>query len=366
MSTVLHLRSSNGFFGAEQVIANLLQGLPERGHEARLALLDDGNGQLRHVVERFRHEGVEPLCIPCARGLDRSALRRVSETAAALDAKLIHSHDVKSDLYAALVGGGRLRRVATQHGRTGDTTRMRIYERIDALVLRAFDRIVVVSAEQLPGGPGRGHGRWCWIPNGVDTEAFRPRRGEGGAGRWGMGAECFVLGMFARLTREKNHALALRAMARLADMPNLRLVILGDGPLREELRALCASLGLEGVVHFAGYQADVRGAFDAIDAYLSTSTTEGMPMTILEAMASGVPVVGTCVGSVPGLLAEGRGCLLEEPGPGQVAEAVRDLVADPKGRAEMARRAREYVMQSFSLAHQARRYANLYEELLDR
>jgi glycosyltransferase involved in cell wall biosynthesis len=175
-----------------------------------------------------------------------------------------------------------------------------------------------------------------------------------------------LFGAVGRLTEVKDHRTLLKAFALVVrERPELRLELLGDGPLRAELAALCHELRLTGSVRLPGETIDVTGFLARTDVFVHSSITEALPMTLLEAMASGLPVAATAVGGVPEIV-EGAGCgwLCPPSQPGRLAEIML-RAADSDQGAEMAARGRAFVTDRCSVEKMTREYAGIYGEALE-
>jgi glycosyltransferase involved in cell wall biosynthesis len=187
--------------------------------------------------------------------------------------------------------------------------------------------------------------REFWIPpdrlstivNGVDLDHFRPVKRE-------REPNAPTLGCTARLHRKNDHATLIQAIAGLsARWPEARLLLVGRGPEETRLRKLVDALGVSSRVHFLGEYPDVASSLAQMDVYVQSSVAEGMPNSVLEAMATGLPVVATAVGGTPEIVTDGETGLLVPPGdPVALAEAIDKLLADPRlaeafGRAGRAR-----------------------------
>lgn len=178
-----------------------------------------------------------------------------------------------------------------------------------------------------------------YMPNGIDLARFAPRR-EAGVG--------MTVGTVAALRAEKNLARLLRAFAQVPKELGARLVVVGDGPERPALEALVAGLGIAERVHFAGHVADPAPLYAAFDVFALSSDTEQMPISVLEAMASGLPVAATDVGDVRAMLAEENGrFVVPKQDEAALAEAMRALLAEAvlrraAGEANRARAEREF------------------------
>jgi glycosyltransferase involved in cell wall biosynthesis len=200
------------------------------------------------------------------------------------------------------------------------------------------------------------------IPNGVDVERFRP---QGDAQRLkqqlGIQATAPVLGIVAALRPEKNHELFLRAAQQvLGGRPEARFVIVGDGPERGRLEQLAAELGISRSVHFLGTRPDVHQLLSILDVFVLTSHIEANPVSILEAMAAGKPVIATRVGSIPDSVGEGTTGFLVAPGDAfQLANRMISLIDNPAVASRMGQAGRDRVVQHWSLEAMVSGYEEL-------
>jgi glycosyltransferase involved in cell wall biosynthesis len=209
-----------------------------------------------------------------------------------------------------------------------------------AVPSRTLERIAL-DVWHLP--PGRVH----FIANGIDVSRFRPGHG---------GGEVPVIGTVAALRGEKNLARLLEAFALLRQPA--RLVIVGDGPERAGLEALALELGIAGSVRFTGHLAAPQDAFRNFDLFALSSDTEQMPLSVLEAMASGLAVAATDVGDVATMLAAENRPFVVARDAAALAEAMAGLLADPARRgaigvANRARAAHDYDQETMFQAYAA-------------
>lgn len=193
------------------------------------------------------------------------------------------------------------------------------------------------------------------IPNGVDTDRFAPdAAGRAGAlrQRFGIAGETPLVGYVGRFSPEKGPEVFLRAALLLATLaPEARCVMVGDGPMAGEIEAAVARFGLQERVHLAGTCRDMPAVYREFDVLVSSSHSEAMPLAVMEAMASGVPVVATKAGGVPDLVEQGRtgwivGLRDHEGLAGQVAHILRT----PGEVQRMGTHARERVLERHALA----------------
>ncbi|MDD2583146.1 MAG: glycosyltransferase family 4 protein, partial [Desulfuromonadaceae bacterium] len=172
----------------------------------------------------------------------------------------------------------------------------------------------------------------------------------------GAGPGEILLGYSGRLSREKGIADLICAMKMLIEsgLP-LKLVLLGDGAQRSELEELAAANGVKEHVCFAGFQADVESWLAAMHIFVFPSHSEGTPMALLEAMASGVPCIATAVGGIPAVIHSGINGILISPGePDEIRDAVRLLVADRDKGFCMAKNAQIKIEQKYNVHNWAR------------
>lgn len=205
------------------------------------------------------------------------------------------------------------------------------------------------------------------IPNGVDVARFRPRAECRAALRYELGvpSDAPLVGIVAALRPEKNHALFLQA-ARLVKekRPTAHFVIVGDGPERPAIESLRSELGLQHCVHLLGTRSDTPELLAAWDAFALTSHNEANPVSILEALAAGVPVVATRVGSIPETVVPGETGYLATPGnAAEVAEHLETLLADRPRAMQLGNTGRERVIARWSLAAMVQGYTQLIEEI---
>jgi glycosyltransferase involved in cell wall biosynthesis len=239
------------------------------------------------------------------------------------------------------------------------------------LLLKDGDRVVAVGGavrEALQRNEGIPASRIRTIYNGVNLAPFLANGQDRQAIRrsLGLAATDFVAITVARLDYLKDHATAVTALARLrAEMPAARLVLVGEGPERQRVEQQVQSLGLGDAVLLLGLRKDVDHLLHAADAFLLTSISEGIPLTVIEAMAAGLPVVATDVGGVREVVLHGEsGFLTPAKDAAAIAERLRQLAQQPVLAAEMGRRGRQRALDHFSAEQMNAAYRRLYAEML--
>jgi len=280
---------------------------------------------------------------------------------------VVHSHLYPAHLHASLVA--ELQRVPAIL-----TTAHTLIVRPGDVWLAGLTRTRVIAVSQaakdllVQGGVPRTRVRV--IRNGIEPRYFQD---EAAAGReirrqLGIPDAAPVIGTIARLSPEKGHRQLLHvARDVLKQRPEARFLIVGDGPLKDELRALAASLGLNGSVVFTGPRHDVPAVNRALDIFLLTSREEALPLAVVEAMAAGRPVVASAVGGVPEVVLDGATGLLclPEDHAGFV-RAVLTLIDRPDLRLELGSRGRERVRRRFGLARMVQETLRYYRASMAR
>lgn len=247
-----------------------------------------------------------------------------------------------------------------------------VYRTVERIAAPWTDRLVVVNDEDLAAArlfTGLRPDQVRLIRGiGVDTERFSPAavpasEAEQVRREIDVRAGAFLLTMVAELAPVKRHALALEALARVAD-PSVVLALVGDGPLESDLRALVAAKGLDDRVRFAGYRRDVPAVLAASDALLLVSEREGLNRSALEAMASGVPVIGTDTRGIADAIGDGAGWIVPKDDAAGLAAVIEEAASHPGEVALRGRAARKRALSEFSLDRVIDAYDGLYHETL--
>ncbi len=277
---------------------------------------------------------------------------------------VLHAHLSNAHLLAGIIGritGTPV--VATIHGRQLNTIDVEIH-RTTGTHLSVVCKHAYFHAMGLGVHPSQLH---C-IPNGVDTHRFAPKPDRNAAlrARWGVPAAAPLVGFVGRLSPEKGPEVFLRVarvMQHLA--PDAHFVMVGEGPMRSDLLRFVDQYGLKERVHLVGLHEDMPEVYAELDVLLSTSHTEAMPFALMEAMACGVPVIGTRVGGVPDLIQHGQTGWLITPGSDQeAAQRVNALLGSAAERERMGRLARMRCIQGFSGETSCTAMASLFSGLV--
>lgn len=364
MIGICHIMSGDLWAGAEAMAYTLLKGLLQyRDLRLSAILLNEGK-----LAAKVRSLGIPVAVLDEARESFPRILAEARRTLQREAPHIIHSHRYKENIIACLASGfgGRIRRVATQHGMPEvhdrrDTLSRRLALRLDFFVLsRFFRKTIAVSGDMrkmLVASCGVPEDRVQVIHNGIEVPEGHPPRGEG---------DTLVVGSAGRFHRVKDFPLLVRVAREVARRRrDVRFEIAGEGPGEKEIQELIRGYGLEGTVVLRGFVEETAAFYRGLDLYLNTSLHEGIPLGVLEAMSHGVPVVAPAVGGLAEIIRDGvHGHLVVGRDAEQFAEKCIALCSSPPVRRRMGAAARARVLGSFSLGSMAGQYRQLYIEAL--
>lgn len=284
---------------------------------------------------------------------------------------IVHTHNPGPHLYGALAGWFSLKPVIhTKHGRNYPSRRKKVW--LNRVATAFTDRIVAVSKDselvcrEIEGIPAR---KLCTILNGIDISRFSPKaRNPDFRRELGIDAGVPVVGIVARLSRVKNHRLMFRSVAELKRRGvAIALCVVGDGPLREALHQSVADLELGDEIHFLGGRTDVPTLYPEFDVFALSSSSEGVSLTLLEAMSCQLPVVATNVGGNPEVVVDGVTGFLVEQSEAAIADALEALLTGEDAaqlRSRMGIAGSQRVQSKFCMRTTAAAYLAQYRKLL--
>ncbi|HET9837524.1 MAG TPA: glycosyltransferase family 4 protein [Candidatus Angelobacter sp.] len=364
---VLQLISSGGYYGAENMLLNLCASQDEAGCRNSLLLFYNVHVPNVEFYERARRRGLSVRMVHCRGRADWRAVRQIKEYIAEDAIDVVHTHGYKADLYGYFAARGARRPiVATCHNWVGGTAALGIYNRLDRMVLKRFSAVAAVSEtvrERLLQS-GIAAEKIKVIANGIDVAAFE--RAQALVELRGDATK--VIGVVARLDLQKGFEHLLAAVRELgASLSGLKVIIVGEGPDRAAITDMIEREGLRESVVLAGQRSDMASVYASIDIFVLPSLNEGLPMTLLEAMAASRPVVATRVGAIPKVIEDGKTGLLVNPGDaGGLKDALARLLADGALSERLAAQGHEWVARHYTAAAMARQYRAMYDAVLGR
>jgi sugar transferase (PEP-CTERM/EpsH1 system associated) len=362
---IVHLTYSLDFGGLETLLIERINRMPASAYRHAVVALTRTTDFARKITK----PDVGVYALDKQPGLSLATHAELFKLLRRLKPAVLHTYNLAAIEYApvALLAGVPVR-VNGLHGRDAADPEGRNprHKLLRQLMLPFYDHCYANSGDMLAwnrqviGVPEHKSGL---LANGIDAERFRPLAEGEQRPDFGFGAGCRVIGTVGRVQDVKDHASLVDAFALLrtrlpAESAALRLAIVGDGPLLPALRDKVRALGLEGLVWLPGARYDVPEILRGFDVYAISSIAEGTPGSVLEAMASGLPAVGTRVGGVPEVIAEGQTGQLVPP---RDPSAMADALAPYHGAAGRARVLSHYSMPAMVAGYQA-----LYDSLLER
>jgi glycosyltransferase involved in cell wall biosynthesis len=321
--------------------------------------------------EQLRQEGFPVTALGRKPGLDLRCAWRLGSLLREHRVEVLNAHQYTPFFYALMARfvSRRYPILFTEHGRHQPDYPRRKRIVANRLLLGRRDRVVAVGEavrQALIDNEGIPRRRIEVVYNGIDTSVF----GSGQEGReatrreLGLGGDELAILQVARLDYLKDHLTAVRTMARVVRQTRARLLLAGEGPEGPAIRDLVEREGLQDRVVFLGLRGDVARLMHAADIFLLTSVSEGIPLTILEAMAAGLPVVSTHVGGTGEVVTGETGFLAPARDDAALADALLRLAADPALRQRLGEAGRHRARMKFDEQPWAERHLAIYQEMV--
>lgn len=340
---IMHLISQTRVGGAENFAFTLCEELARRGHDVSL-VANRMNGSL---FERQTSQNLRIRALSRRNRMDPRILSFLTREMREFKPQVLHSHNFQANTWARTLGLFYPKLDIICHEHAGRKSEQRLHRTlIDAILFRRCSTIFTVNEEirnfldykcRLPARS------LVVLPNGIDIDKFTENPD---VERNPKEAVCV-----ARFNDVKNHRGLVSAWSRVvASEPSARLTLVGDGILRQAIEKQVNDLGLWNNVHFAGLQSDVRPYLWRASLFVMFSRREGMPVSLLEAMACGLACVCTKVGGIPTMIGEGVGRLVQPGDIKNMAAVVTDLMADQTTCRRLGTLARERVASRYSLS----------------
>jgi glycosyltransferase involved in cell wall biosynthesis len=365
---VVYLAHTLAVGGAEEMVLNLVRHLPPR-FEPMVCCINSAGP----MGEEIRRTGTRVSVLGLTPGWRHpwhlAGLRRYLRD---VRPSIAHTFLLTASLYGRLAA--MLERVPIVIG-----TEVNIYECkrphhviAERLLMNRTDRVIVSARSVREFYVGQIHAdpsKVDVIYNAVDWDVLRSAEATSGTrervrATFGLGAEVKVVGVIARLTEQKGHRVLFEALAS-PECGDVRLLVVGDGPLRDELHAAAARLGIASRVIFLGARRDLGDLLAALDVFVMPSFWEGLPLSLILAMGAGLPVVATAVAGIPEVVTDGETGWLVPPGnPAALARTLAAVLGDREGARSVGAAARRYVRPRFGVDEYVAAVAALYDRLL--
>lgn len=366
---VVHLIYRLDFGGLETLLVDCINHMPPERYRHAVVCLTGYTA----FADKITRPGVELYALDKAPGLGLGIHVKLFKLLRRLRPSVLHTYNFACAEYAAPAWlAGVPVRVHAEHGRDASDPQglNRKHNFLRRALVPFIDRYVPVShdlARWLTNVVGIPAAKSELIMNGVDTVRFAPNL-PAAVTPW-AGEDVLVIGTVGRLQDVKDQASLIEAFALLvASKPErrarLRLAVVGDGPLRDKLAQKARDLNVADLVWFPGARNDISELMRSFDLFALSSIAEGTPVTLLEAMACGLPVVATAVGGIPEVVQDGvNGALVPASNPQALAAALGLYAADPDRVAAHGAAARTNIERHYSVAAMVGAYTALYDRL---
>jgi glycosyltransferase involved in cell wall biosynthesis len=354
---IVHVNTEQAWGGGEAQTEYLVTGLRARGIDNILIAQPDGQ-----IARRLRNEGIAVVGLRMRGECDFVAALRLSRLLRELDPDVLHLHTSHAHTLGLLAG------------RLAGTKSIVVTRRMDheirgllsAFKYRHVDRVVAISRVI----------RDILLRGGVPEERIRvihsvvvcpePYPQDDLRRALGIGGGAPVIGTIATLAERKGHRYLIEAVSRLKEhRPELRVLVVGEGPQEAELRELASRLRLGDTIIFAGFRRDIPQVLNTLDIFVLASQREGLGVALLEAACCGLPIIGSNVGGIPEIVRDGTTGLLVPPAdPVRLAEKLAYLLDHPERARKLGDNAKTFVKGNFSLESMVGGYVELYKGLL--
>lgn len=365
---ILQLIDGLNFGGAEVLLVDLVRGIKKSGYDVSVGYSTHGP-----LEQRLLDLGISYKRLPRLGRIDPFLFIKICLLILREKPDIVHTHLFKSDLHGRLAARlcGVPVVVSTSHNNDVWARRFPLGQ-IYGMTAKLTDRVIAVSDEvreyQIQY-TGISTEKIIVIENGVDVQRFSNQENAGLAIRNELQIQpaAPVIGIIGRLQPQKDHSNFLNAAVHIRkNLPEARFVIVGDGPLREELMAQAQTLGLGSAVIFCGVRQDIPAVLAALNVLVISSKWEGLPVTLLEGLAARCPIVSTAVGGVPNVVMDGESALLvPSVDSSALAIAVLKILQSPSLAKSLVEAGFEKVNNQFSLDAMVAKILNLYRELLE-
>jgi glycosyltransferase involved in cell wall biosynthesis len=362
---VLHLFVTLPVGGAEDLLASIITGLDPIKFTPEVACL----GEAGPVGDELRRQGhaVSSLGLDLQRDSFLTIIRKVWALLQKIQPQILHTHLYHPNLYGRLasLGLGLKGVIASIHNAY---THIKIHRCVwNYLLGQVTDRVLVSSSQvyqdvrkydRVPAA------KILLMPYGIRMAEVNPPLSKAEA-KAELGLSGFCLGTIGRLEEQKGQEFLLAAVPELRQhIPDLNVIIVGDGRLRSKLENQARTLGITDVVHFLGTRRDLPRLYRAMDVFVLPSLWEGLPLVLLKAMAAGLPVIATRVSGAEDIIVDGaNGRLIPPRQPAALARAVIELYSQPKLWLVWGHQAQQTIREKYSLEAMLIRLQSLYEEL---
>jgi glycosyltransferase involved in cell wall biosynthesis len=374
---IFHLIDSGGLYGAEMMLVALAVEQKKLGFFPVIGSIRKKGIIEKPIEQEAIKRGIAVMTFDMRPGPNILGIATVLRHARENHFDILHSHGYKTNILLGLLPGflRGIPMVTTLHGWTSTTgwTKMRLNEALDAFSIRMVDRVVLVNRGMLANSRIRKlpKNKLAIIDNGIDLDWIGQGYKDTQDSEMDSKIKAFcsrgqIVASIGRMSKEKgyHHLIDAVALLRKEYGADARLLLIGEGRLRQHLEQLARQTGLSDNFMITGYIKNAPKLLQYVDCYVISSLTEGLPITLLEVMASKTPVVATSVGGIPHVVIDHKDALLVPPSdPSAIARAVFSLLTDQQLCKRMVSSARQKVLQQYSSKAMAEKYIKIYQSV---
>lgn len=322
------------------------------------------------LCKRAAQQNCELISVPDRGFFDFSVFRRLLELCRENNVTIWHGHDYKSNLLGIWVRRYHpMKLVTTVHGWVHRTWKTPLYYFLDRWSLRHYDHVICVSPDLYDKCRKCGvkEDRCTLVENGIDTKQFtRTMPTDTAKKNLAFPSDRLVIGAVGRLSAEKNFSGLIRITAALLEkgLP-LELYIVGEGPHHAHLEEIIRNSKYPEHIHLTGFRDDLHAIYQAMDLFVLSSSREGLPNVVLEAMSYELPVLSTRVAGVPRLITNGYNGVLVNIGDNEeLGRMLEMLVEEPDYRRMIGENGRATIVKNYTLGERMRKVRGVYEKVL--
>jgi glycosyltransferase involved in cell wall biosynthesis len=368
---IIHLIDSGGLYGAEMVVLRLMSEQKKCNLEPILFSIGEPYSVEKEVEIEAKKQSLDVRIIRMRKGLNLSGALCAIKMANELNADIIHCHGYKANILMGILPNFIRKKliVSTLHGWTSTKrfSRKTCIEWLDAIMMRKADKCTVVSRALLEHPRIKSVGLHpVVINNGIPKINFSLELAKKlDTKLFGFCKDSFVIGSIGRLAHEKGFDYLIEAFKLCIDENiNARMVIIGEGCERKKLEAHINRYGLNNQVLLPGYRNNAIHFLPLFDVFVLPSFTEGLPITLLEAMQASRPCIATIVGDVPYVLEDGKcGILINSKNVTELYKSISFLYNSEQLREKLGQLSRQRALTKFSASKMAHDYYLVYKEL---
>jgi len=360
---ILYMTDDLDIGGAEQVMFTLVESLPKHKYRPIVCSLENGP-----LVQRLIQKNLKIVILPKKRPYDMMFLLKLIHLIRKERIKIIHSHSLISSVYGWIAAKStHTPLVITLHGKS--LFNLKRGNNLFPFLAKHCSKVICVSKDLEKEMKRRGLStkKLVVIYNGINLEKFYKRKPTNNLKKeLDFNPSDLIVGSVGTLRAVKNYDCLLESVPQVLNkFPNTKFILVGDGPLKNILQKKAETLGISNSVIFLGQRNDIPRILSIFDLFVLPSVTEGISIALLEAMATELPVVATCVGGNPEVVLDNKtGLLIPPKDPDKLAKAIISLLGDKDKRLTMGKEGRKRVEKRFSIQTMVKQYGELYRSLL--